>query len=90
MRRTAKGIAIAAGQIRLSNTIARAQGVDLSVGGGALLTEDSVDAKLTLSAVARQDSPVSGRPEISVALKGPVEAPRRTLARPPVNSGSSS
>jgi large subunit ribosomal protein L24 len=72
-------IAFAGGQIRLANTIVRAQGAELTLGGGALLTEDAVDVKLTLTGVARPDSPAGARPEIAVALKGPLETPKRTL-----------
>src|ERR1043166_7004167 len=48
-------ITVAAGQGRVINTVVRAQGADLAIGGNAVLTDETVDAKLTLSGAARPD-----------------------------------
>jgi large subunit ribosomal protein L24 len=72
-------ITINAGQARLSNTMVRAQGADLAVAGGVNLSEGVLDARLTFSGVAGASAPGDSRPEILVALKGPVNAPKRTI-----------
>jgi hypothetical protein len=72
-------IAVAGGQVRLTNTIVRAERAELVVSGSGSLTEDAVDVKLTLSATEHADASGGTRPEISVALKGPMETPKRTL-----------
>jgi large subunit ribosomal protein L24 len=72
-------ITINAGQARLSNTMVRAQGADLAVAGGVNLSEGVLDARLTFSGVAGASAPGDSRPEILVALKGPANAPKRTI-----------
>jgi large subunit ribosomal protein L24 len=72
-------ITINSGQARLSNTIVRAQGADLAVAGGVNLSEGAIDARLILSGVAGASAPANTRPEIFVALKGPIDAPKRTI-----------
>jgi large subunit ribosomal protein L24 len=72
-------IVVAAGQARLGNTVVRAQSADLALGGSVDLAQDILDARLTFSGAARSDAPAGTRPEIGIALKGPVDAPTRTL-----------
>ena len=72
-------IAINAGQARISQTIAYGQGADLSFAANADLAENSVDARLTLSGPTVADGSTTTRPEILMALKGPLTAPRRTI-----------
>jgi large subunit ribosomal protein L24 len=72
-------IVVAAGQARLGNTVVRAHGADLALGGSVDLAHDVLDARLTFSGAARSDAPAGTRPEIGIALKGPVDAPTRTL-----------
>src|SRR5207249_5544903 len=40
---------------------------------------DSIDAKLTLTGPVRPDAPSGVRPEVTIALKGATDAPKRTL-----------
>jgi large subunit ribosomal protein L24 len=72
-------ITISAGQARLGNTMVRAQGADLAVAGGVNLSEGVLDVRLTFSGLAGASASGDGRPEILIALKGPVNAPKRTL-----------
>ncbi len=72
-------IAINAGQVRISQTIAYGQGADLAFAAGADLAENSVDARLTLSGPIIADGSSTTRPEILVTLKGPLTTPRRTI-----------
>jgi large subunit ribosomal protein L24 len=70
-------IGIVNGQARLGTVIAHAEGADLAVSGSLDLVTQMLDARLVLTAT---DAPaLAGRPELTVALKGPLAAPRRTL-----------
>jgi uncharacterized protein involved in outer membrane biogenesis len=71
-------IVINAGQARLSNTVVRAQGADLTVGGSVDLAEGTLEARLLLFGPSA-GSPINTRPEITIALKGPINAPKRTI-----------
>ncbi|HEY0442273.1 MAG TPA: AsmA family protein [Xanthobacteraceae bacterium] len=71
-------LSVVAGQLRLANMIARGEGADLSVSGSIDLVKLTVDARLTLQG-AVSDGAALGRPEIDVALKGPVAAPQRSI-----------
>jgi hypothetical protein len=68
------------GQARAVNVNVKvnAQGVDLGVSGSALLADDTIDAKLTLSA-ERSDAPAGTRPEVTITLKGATDAPKRAI-----------
>ena len=70
-------IAIAAGQIRLIEPRVRADGADLAVAANVDLAHATLDATLTLSGTPAIG--VAGRPVVSVALKGPLAAPRYTV-----------
>jgi uncharacterized protein involved in outer membrane biogenesis len=72
-------IVINAGQARLSNTVVRAQGADLTVGGSVDLAEGMLEARLLLFGPGGAGSLINTRPEITIALKGPINAPRRTI-----------
>jgi large subunit ribosomal protein L24 len=68
---------LAGGQARAANIKVNAQGVDVGVSGSALLADDTIDAKLTLSALERPDAPAGTRPEVTITLKGATDAPKR-------------
>jgi len=72
-------IVVAAGHARLNNVMVRTEGAELALGGSMMLAEDAIAARLPLSGPGRTDGPGALRPEIGIALKGPVDAPRRTL-----------
>jgi uncharacterized protein involved in outer membrane biogenesis len=71
-------ISINAGQARLSNTMVRAQGADLAVSGSVDLADASLDARVTLFGAAGPGAPANTRPEVLIALKGPIDAAKRT------------
>jgi large subunit ribosomal protein L24 len=72
-------ITINAGQAQLSNVMARAQGADLAVSGSVNLAEGALDARFTLLGAGGPGAPANTRPEIMVALKGPIDAPKRSV-----------
>jgi large subunit ribosomal protein L24 len=65
-----------AGQVRLSETTARSNEADLSLSGNLDLLDGSLDARLVLSGANQTDGV---RPDIFMALHGPVSAPSRTI-----------
>ena len=72
-------ITVSAGQTRLSNTTVRAANADLAVSGILNLADGALDARLILFGTAGPDAPSNTRPEVMISLKGPLEAPRRTI-----------
>jgi hypothetical protein len=73
------GIAINAGQARIGNVVTRADGGELGIAGAVDLTDGTLDARLTLTATAAPAVAAGGRPGIIVVLRGPIDAPKRTL-----------
>jgi len=72
-------IAINDGQARLSNPTVRAQRADLAVNGNVNLAEGVLEARLTLFGAGGGGAPADTRPEIGIVLKGPVDAPKRSI-----------
>jgi large subunit ribosomal protein L24 len=72
-------IVINAGQARLGSTMVRAQNADLTVNGSISLTAATLDGRLILSGMPGPGAPVNTRPEIFIALKGPADAPKRSI-----------
>jgi large subunit ribosomal protein L24 len=72
-------ITITGGQARLSNSMAGARGSELAVIGTVNLVDGNVDARLTLSSAAAADAVRKVPPEISLVLKGPLGAPKRSI-----------
>ncbi len=68
-------LAIGAGQVRLSKFTADSSGAQLSVAGGFDLTTGLIDGRLVLSGA----SEAGPRPDIFIALKGPMTAPERAI-----------
>jgi uncharacterized protein involved in outer membrane biogenesis len=69
-------IAVSAGQVRLSNATAESKDAALSLAGILDLTDGSIDARLVLSG---SDEAGGARPDIFMALKGPLTAPVRSV-----------
>jgi large subunit ribosomal protein L24 len=69
---------IAAGQARLSTSILRGEGADLSMTGHFDLAERLIDARLTFSGPAPEGSN-AGRPDVHLAVRGPLGATQRTI-----------
>lgn len=72
-------ISINAGQARLANTIARADGADLTMSGNFDLSEWLLDARVTLSGSRLAGPAGAGRPDVFIALKGAPLAPQRSV-----------
>jgi len=69
-------LAISAGQVRLSNVGADSAEAALSLSGNLDLTDGSIDARLVLSGAGEA---AGARPDIFMALKGPLAAPARSI-----------
>ena len=67
---------MSAGQVRLSNVTADGKDAALSLAGNLDLTDGSIDARLVLSGSGEA---AGARPDIFMALKGPVAAPARSI-----------
>jgi hypothetical protein len=68
------------GKVGVANaTLAAQDGAALALAGALDLNTGVVDARMTLSAQPPAHALVSTRPELAVALKGPLTAPARTL-----------
>lgn len=70
---------IAAGQARWGNVVAHAQGADLTINGVIDLADLSLDARLILAAAASSPGMSVGPPDVFIAVKGPIAAPKRSL-----------
>ncbi len=67
---------MSAGQVRLGKISADSQDATLSLAGTLDLTDGSIDARLVLSG---SGVAAGARPDIFMALKGPVAAPTRSI-----------
>jgi uncharacterized protein involved in outer membrane biogenesis len=68
---------ISAGQARWGSVVASAQGADVTFSGLVDLSTWALDARLILSSSAGASA--AGRPDVFIALKGPVMKPNRTV-----------
>jgi large subunit ribosomal protein L24 len=69
-------LAVGAGQIRLTDAKASGEGAELAMSGVFDLTSGTINARLVLTG---SDTAAGARPDIFVALNGPVTAPGKTL-----------
>jgi len=76
VRRAEATLAVSAGQVRLNNASAESKDAALSLAGNLDLTDGSLDARLVLSGVYEA---AGARPDIFMALKGPLTAPARSI-----------
>jgi large subunit ribosomal protein L24 len=75
--KTAEGqLAIGAGQIRLTDAKASGEGADLTMSGVFDLTNGTLNARLVLTGT---DTAAGARPDIFVALNGPLGAMGKTI-----------
>jgi large subunit ribosomal protein L24 len=72
-------ITIESGQARLTNSVVHAQRADLAASGSVDLAEGMLDARLTLSGTAGAGALADSRPEVGIALKGSIDAPKRSI-----------
>jgi uncharacterized protein involved in outer membrane biogenesis len=76
VKRAQGDLAVSAGQVRLAKFSADSDAAQLAVAGNLDLINDAIDGRLVLSGASEQ---VGSRPDIFMALKGPLTAPERTL-----------
>lgn len=76
VKRAEGAFAVSAGQIRLGSVAADSKDADLSLTGNLDLTDGSIDARLVLSGASQA---AGARPDIYMALKGPVAAASRSI-----------
>jgi large subunit ribosomal protein L24 len=76
IKHTEGNLVVSAGQVRLSEAKAHGEDADVSIAGNLDLTDGSLAARLVLSG-SRHAGGV--RPDIFMALKGPVAAPTRSV-----------
>jgi large subunit ribosomal protein L24 len=75
--RQAEGdLAISAGQIRLANAKANGAGADVSIAGALDLTIGTIDTRLVLTG---EEQAAGARPDVFLALRGPLSAPERSV-----------
>ncbi len=72
-------VTIEAGRATLSPLTVPAAGADVGISGSYDLGADALDLRFGLIGPLKADAPGGQRPEISIALKGPVDTPRRTV-----------
>ncbi|MSO66514.1 MAG: AsmA family protein [Pseudolabrys sp.] len=73
-------IAISAGQARLRNVNVESKDADLALAGNLDLTDGSIDARLVLSGSNHAaGAKLDNLPDIFMALKGPLDAPSRSI-----------
>jgi large subunit ribosomal protein L24 len=70
---------MSAGQAQLANLTAHGDRADLDVNAIVDLTRRTLDARLTLVGPAQSGAGPAGRPQLSVMLQGPLEAPKRSV-----------
>ena len=76
VKRAEGTIALSAGQARLGNVTAECEGAGLSLSGNLDLADGTIDARLVLSGSSKA---AGTRPDIFMALKGPVAQPSRSI-----------
>jgi large subunit ribosomal protein L24 len=72
-------IAATMGQLRLVDPAVQVRGAEFAATGSIDLTQSAIDARLVLSGPKAAEASARVHPDISVSLKGPIDAPRRTL-----------
>src|SRR5215471_10151859 len=70
-------IAIADGRVTLGPLKAPAQGADVAISANYGLGEDALDLRFALTGAPKENA--AQRPQLSVALKGPLDAARRSV-----------
>jgi large subunit ribosomal protein L24 len=72
-------IAIRAGRVALVPLAAPAEGADVAISCDYGLNDDALELRFGLTGAPKADAPGGQRPQISIALKGPLDSPRRTV-----------
>src|SRR4029077_12499561 len=61
------------------STMVRTEAAELAVSGSANVADGSLDARLVLSGPPGMAGVANSRPEVVIVLKGPLDAPKRTI-----------
>lgn len=72
-------ITLAAGQVRLTNTVMQTEGAELTMAGNIDLLEGDLNARFALSGSAQAPGAAAERPVVFISLKGPLTDPKRTV-----------
>ncbi len=72
-------VAIADGRASFGPLAGPAQDADVAIAGSYGLADDGLDLRVDLTGAPAVDTPDIKRPQLSVALSGPLAAPRRTV-----------
>jgi large subunit ribosomal protein L24 len=72
-------LVLGSGQLRGDHLTALTPNADMESGGGFDLTDGSFDLKVRLRGPEISDAPGKSRPEIGISLKGPLDAPKKTV-----------
>src|SRR5262249_29703387 len=72
-------VTVDAGRVALAPLAAPAEGADVGITGSYDLGADALDLRFVLTGSPKGDAPDGQRPQLSIALKGPLEAPRRSV-----------
>ncbi|MDI1346251.1 MAG: AsmA-like C-terminal region-containing protein, partial [Pseudolabrys sp.] len=76
VKRATGNLTVRAGQLRLTDVAVESRNADLTLTGNVDLTDGSLDARLVLSGASEA---AGARPDIYMALKGPVASPARSI-----------
>jgi large subunit ribosomal protein L24 len=71
-------LTLTAGQLRVGSLMAQGDRSDLAVTANLDLVQAQIEARLALLGAAAKEGSV-GRPEVDVALRGPIDSPRRSV-----------
>ncbi len=79
VQRADGSIALDSGQARTTISMTETKGAELVVSGNINLEDGALDGQLLLFGPAAAGGPGNTRPEITILLKGPFDAPTRTM-----------
>jgi uncharacterized protein involved in outer membrane biogenesis len=71
-------ITIADGRVQLADLAAPAQSADVAASAALSLADNQVDMRIALTGPQRKNAPGGARPSLAVAVKGPLNAARRS------------
>lgn len=77
-------LTLRAGRLRLDNTTVTTEAAQIAISGSYDITASDLDLRAALVSTAAKGPPAAGRPEIRVALKGPADAPVRSVDTSPL------
>jgi large subunit ribosomal protein L24 len=72
-------ITIADGRVQLADLAAPAQSADIAASAALSLADNQVDMRIALTGPQRKNAPGGARPSLAVAVKGPLNAARRSV-----------